>query len=130
SDMDLALLSPLSEPPPSSPESLIPRVIEKKLLDLGFGARLLTKTRVPIIKLCEMPTEDLLKRLLQERDKWENPNHAKTTVLTENKLLPNEVAETSQLVEAFQDVSIDTNGTLQHAGEGLQPRSLKQKHGQ
>jgi terminal uridylyltransferase len=72
SDMDLALLSPKSSPAPDSPESRIPRLLEKKLLDLGYGARLLTRTRVPIIKLCQRPTEKLLSDLLEERAKWEN----------------------------------------------------------
>ncbi|PBP24000.1 cid13-like poly(A) RNA polymerase [Diplocarpon rosae] len=71
SDMDLALLTPKSSPPADSPESLIPRLLEKKLLTLGYGARLLTRTRVPIIKLCEKPTEKLRSDLLQERQKWE-----------------------------------------------------------
>jgi len=72
SDMDLALLTPKSDPAADSPESVIPRILEKKLLDLGYGARLLTRTRVPIIKLCQKPTEKLLSDLLQERQKWEN----------------------------------------------------------
>jgi terminal uridylyltransferase len=71
SDMDLALLTPHSNPPADSSESTIPRLLEKKLLDLGYGARLLTRTRVPIIKLCQKPTEKLLKDLLVERTKWE-----------------------------------------------------------
>ncbi|KZF21192.1 hypothetical protein L228DRAFT_269587 [Xylona heveae TC161] len=71
SDMDLALLSPESVPNPSSAESGIPRALEKRLLDLGIGARLLERTRVPIIKLCENPTEDLLRMLRDERRKWE-----------------------------------------------------------
>ena len=71
SDMDLALLSPHSKPPPDSSESCIPRILEKKLLDAGYGARLLTKTRVPIIKLCEKPTEKLKMDLMVERMKWE-----------------------------------------------------------
>ncbi|KAI9845381.1 MAG: hypothetical protein M1838_001736 [Thelocarpon superellum] len=71
SDMDLALLSPHSHPPPSSPLSPIPRILEKAFLDLGYGARLLTKTRVPIIKLCETPPTDLMDDLKAERDDWE-----------------------------------------------------------
>ena len=71
SDMDLALLTPCSESAPDSPESCIPRVLEKKLLDAGYGARLLTKTRVPIIKLCEQPTKKLRADLIEERTKWE-----------------------------------------------------------
>ncbi len=72
SDMDLALLSPESHPAPDAPESTIPRLLEKKLLSHGYGARLLTKTRVPIIKLCEKPSEKLLSDLLEARTKWEN----------------------------------------------------------
>ncbi|TVY33386.1 Terminal uridylyltransferase [Lachnellula subtilissima] len=71
SDMDLALLSPNSSPAPESPDSAIPRLLEKKLLSLGFGARLLTRTRVPIIKLCQKPTAKLKADLLEERTKWE-----------------------------------------------------------
>ena len=72
SDMDLALLTPKSIPAPDSPESPVPRLLEKKLLNLGYGARLLTRTRVPIIKLCQRPTEKLLSDLLEERAKWES----------------------------------------------------------
>ncbi|KAI9820384.1 MAG: hypothetical protein M1827_006008 [Pycnora praestabilis] len=71
SDMDLALLSPLSVPEASTIESEIPRLLEKRLLDMGYGARLLTRTRVPIIKLCEEPTTELLAALRAERLKWE-----------------------------------------------------------
>ncbi|KAJ9129822.1 Poly(A) RNA polymerase protein cid1 [Pleurostoma richardsiae] len=69
--MDLGLLSPLSKPQPESQESPIPRLVEKAFLDMGYGARLLTKTRVPIIKLCEKPPEKLRQGLLEERAKWE-----------------------------------------------------------
>ena len=71
SDMDLAFFSPHSNPDPASPESDIPRILEKLLLDSGFGARLLTRTRVPIIKFCEKPTPALLQSLIEERKKWE-----------------------------------------------------------
>ncbi|KAI9745500.1 MAG: hypothetical protein M1818_001034 [Claussenomyces sp. TS43310] len=72
SDMDLALLTPYSKPSPDSSDSPIPRILERKLLDLGLGARLLTRTRVPIIKLCQKPTDKLMSDLLEERLKWEN----------------------------------------------------------
>lgn len=71
SDMDLALLSPLSMVQPQDKGSPIPRLIEKALLDAGFAARLLAKTRVPIIKLCQNPPESLYKDLLECRTKWE-----------------------------------------------------------
>ncbi|KAI0456451.1 hypothetical protein F5B21DRAFT_152830 [Xylaria acuta] len=71
-DMDLGLLSPMSRLSPDSPDSPIPRLIEGALLAAGFGARLLTKTRVPIIKLCEKPGKTLRQSLLDARKKWEN----------------------------------------------------------
>ncbi|KAG9228574.1 caffeine-induced death protein-like protein [Amylocarpus encephaloides] len=71
SDMDLALLSPKSRYLPDAPDSPIPRILEKTLLNMGYGARLLTRTRVPIIKLCQKPTDKLRADLLQERTKWE-----------------------------------------------------------
>ncbi|KAI1272940.1 hypothetical protein F5Y07DRAFT_378340 [Xylaria sp. FL0933] len=71
-DMDLGLLSPMSRLSPDSPESPIPRLIESALLAAGFGARLLTRTRVPIIKLCEKPSAALQQGLLDARKKWED----------------------------------------------------------
>ncbi|KAI1267039.1 hypothetical protein F5Y18DRAFT_381313 [Xylariaceae sp. FL1019] len=70
-DMDLGLLCPRLDVSPDSPNSSIPRLIEKALLNSGFGARLLTKTRVPIIKLCEKPNEKLRQSLVDARMKWE-----------------------------------------------------------
>ncbi|OTB06035.1 hypothetical protein M426DRAFT_55986 [Hypoxylon sp. CI-4A] len=70
-DMDLGILSPMSRLSPDSPDSPIPRLIEKALLERGFGARLLTRTRVPIIKLCEKPSEQLRLDLLESRARWE-----------------------------------------------------------
>ncbi|KAI0465975.1 hypothetical protein F4859DRAFT_338742 [Xylaria cf. heliscus] len=71
-DMDLGLLSPMSALSPDSPDSPIPRLIEGALLAAGFGARLLTKARVPIIKLCEKPDKALRESLLDARKKWES----------------------------------------------------------
>ena len=42
-------------------------VLEGGLLDANVGARLLTKTRVPILKICEAPTPELLQNLRQYR---------------------------------------------------------------
>lgn len=70
-DMDLGLLSPLSRVQPDTADSPIPRLVEKAFLDIGLGARLLSRTRVPIIKVCEKPPEKLRLALLEERAKWE-----------------------------------------------------------
>lgn len=72
SDMDLGLLSPMSHIQPDAPGSPIPRLLEKTFLDAGLGARLLTRTRVPIIKLCETPPAQLLNDLRKEREKWDS----------------------------------------------------------
>jgi len=72
SDMDLGLLSPMSATQPDAPGSPIPRLLEKAFLEAGLGARLLTRTRIPIIKLCEAPPEKLRQGLLEERFRWEN----------------------------------------------------------
>lgn len=123
-DMDLALVSPYSKPESSSPESDIPRLLEKALLNLGYGVRLLTKTRVPIIKFCENPTPELAARLLEERAKYEKardappkPKKAKKTEdpkkATKKEKAPtiDEAApdhtQSTQMVEAAQKSHLD-----------------------
>jgi terminal uridylyltransferase len=71
SDMDLLLMFPKDEGPAGSIEVESRRMIEKALLDLGYGARLLTKTRVPILRVCQKPGPELLLNLKKERGKWE-----------------------------------------------------------
>ncbi|KAA8636475.1 hypothetical protein SMACR_01780 [Sordaria macrospora] len=70
-DMDLGLLSPLSKLQPDAPGSPIPRLIEKAFLQVGLAARLLSKTRVPIIKVCEKPPKSLYDDLVEEHLKQE-----------------------------------------------------------
>ena len=93
SDLDLALISPSSRPDVASPDSEIPRILEKALLDLGYGARLLTRTRVPIIKFCEKPTPELAEALRKARAKWEierdapsKPEVARLCMIKKDKL--------------------------------------------
>jgi terminal uridylyltransferase len=72
SDMD-AVLS-WTVPPSDLVRTLVPRLLEKRILQAGHGARLLSKTRVPILKVCADPTDELQSALLEERKKWEeNP---------------------------------------------------------
>jgi len=65
SDMDLVLAA--SDIGPD-----LPRMIEKIILDMHHGAHLLTRTRVPIIKICEKPSTELYSALCEERQKWDN----------------------------------------------------------
>lgn len=85
SDMDLALVSPHSIPDASSAESEIPRLLEKALLESGYGARLLTQTRVPIIKFCEKPTPELAEALHHEREKFEKQRDALSKLAAEKR---------------------------------------------
>jgi terminal uridylyltransferase len=74
SDMDLVLVVKDSSPTAecfSPMENDLPRALEKRLLQMGIGAHLLTRTRVPIIKVCQTPSSSLLDKLREEREKWE-----------------------------------------------------------
>ncbi|KAF2769584.1 PAP/OAS1 substrate-binding domain-containing protein, partial [Teratosphaeria nubilosa] len=89
SDMDLVIV--LQDGTPytacfSLLEDDLPRALEKHLLNKGFGARLLTRTRVPIIKICEKPDNCLLDKLRAERYRWETlPNEKKYPHLHQNE---------------------------------------------
>jgi len=81
-DVDLLLTVEKQDGPPLQISEDIKRSLEKVLLDQGIGARLLTNTRVPILRVCEKPNPDLLKALREYRAKWdlsllepENPHH-------------------------------------------------------
>lgn len=74
SDVDLALVPSWKDsnrPSNSSIALEIPRILEKAVLDVNMGGRLLTRTRVPILKVCQLPTEPLAQALLEERKKWD-----------------------------------------------------------
>jgi terminal uridylyltransferase len=72
SDMDLLLMFPNDQGPVGPIEVESRRMIEKACLDLGYGARLLTKTRVPILRVCQSPNPELLANLKKEREIWED----------------------------------------------------------
>jgi terminal uridylyltransferase len=68
-DMDLAIT--VTGKLPSATLKLLPRLLEWAILFAGHGARVIDKTRVPIIKVCEAPHAELYDALLAEREKWE-----------------------------------------------------------
>jgi terminal uridylyltransferase len=125
SDMDLALLTPRSNPAPDCPESPIPRLLERKLLDLGYGARLLTRTRVPIIKLCQKPTQKLLSDLLEERAKWENG------FVAEPEDEDDEIHDAEARDEAKEKLTMQNAGNqVSPATEGVQQKSRRESSGE
>ncbi|KAJ0354715.1 hypothetical protein COL154_011643 [Colletotrichum chrysophilum] len=131
SDMDLGLVSPLSQPQPDAAGSPIPRLIEKAFLELGLGARLLTRTRVPIIKLCEKPPERLRLDLLEERDKWEkgivDVDHADAA--DEDEHVDTEATHAKEATNDQPDDSADhkTDATSPTAGDASESKpSMRQ----
>ena len=74
SDMDLAVVPIWKDPARANDFSIdrgIPRLLERAVLDAKLGGRLLTRTRVPILKICQTPTEALYTALFEERQKWD-----------------------------------------------------------
>ena len=73
SDMDLTIVPRSASSPlhTALTKDGLPRILEQALLSEGIGARLLTKTRVPILKVCESPSGELLSALKEVRRKWE-----------------------------------------------------------
>lgn len=90
SDMDLVIVVKTPDPTSDARFSLLeddlPRALERRLLQLRYGARLLTRTRVPIIKICQNPNDSLLDKLREEREKWDDlPNEKKYPHLHPNE---------------------------------------------
>ena len=74
SDMDLALVPTWKDPSKAHRIGIdreIPRLLERAVLDAKMGGRLLTRTRVPILKVCQNPSEELYGALYEERRKWD-----------------------------------------------------------
>jgi predicted nucleotidyltransferase len=79
SDMDLAIMPTWKDPLNAQKIEIdrdIPRLLEKAVLECRMGGRLLTRTRVPILKVCQQPSEELYNALYEERKK-NKEKHAK-----------------------------------------------------
>ncbi|KAI6782719.1 Poly(A) RNA polymerase protein-like protein [Emericellopsis cladophorae] len=105
-DMDLAIFSPLSPVQPDAHGSPIPRIVEKALLDAGFGARLLPRTRVPIIKVCERPPAGFYQNLVHFRAQWEQG-------LDPSQLHNSKANAGSRAAEAGKDVGEAKDGAIE-----------------
>lgn len=74
SDTDLAVVPEWKDPSQADRIGVdrdVPRMLERAVLEAKMGGRLLTRTRVPILKVCEAPTEELYNALFDERKKWD-----------------------------------------------------------
>lgn len=112
SDMDLLLMFPKDQGPVGPIEIESRRMIEKALLDLGHGARLLTKTRVPILRVCQRPSPELLTNLKLERQKWEEETRQeqKERLLLASGLDPNRLP--SEITDEQSDAATVTFAEL------------------
>ena len=82
SDMDLTLTLPTCKTSGDVSCSPVPVLLERTLLHAGYGARLLTNTRVPIIKVCEQPTSDLLAALRGDQPGTKDVKLSKDSMVT------------------------------------------------
>ncbi|CAD0095958.1 unnamed protein product [Aureobasidium vineae] len=126
SDMDLAIVT-LSEHDLSqrfsSHENGLPRVLERQLLDNGIGARLLTRTRVPIIKICEDPPPELLGALRESREKWDNlPEDEKYAT---SKPSANDTAPKKDALDTPTQTEPETDGAEPSAENDTTPQTAK-----
>lgn len=79
------------------------RILEKAFLDKSYGARLLTNTRVPILRVCERPSPELLQNLREYRAAWENSSSQPEPGLSLTEA--NEAGEASQGLALQEDES-------------------------
>jgi terminal uridylyltransferase len=112
SDVDMTIR--WSGPSPEDNRFLaeLPRILERAILDAGHGARLLSKTRVPILKICERPTEDLFNALNEERQKWEG--------LADEEKYPS-LAPQSPVAEPVAEL-----GLTKDKGKNLEPHDIQE----
>jgi len=81
-DIDLAVSISGNLQPPNFMRDL-PRLLESAVLAAGHGARLLSRTRVPIVKICQIPPPEIYDALIRERKKWDDlPEDEKYPVAT------------------------------------------------
>lgn len=110
SDMDLAVVAgwkDSSQAEKTGVDRSIPRLLEKAVLDAKMGGRLLTRTRVPILKVCEKPTETLYTALFEERKKWDE--------LPEEEQYPTDApAEPSPAPKSLVDVDVQKSADAIH----------------
>ncbi|OAP54704.1 hypothetical protein AYL99_11152 [Fonsecaea erecta] len=81
------------------------RILEKAFLDHDFGARLITQTRVPILRICQNPTPELLRNLRENRAARED-GHGESDV-AESKLPTSDDPSTD--IESAEQALTDLN---------------------
>lgn len=130
SDMDLAVVPRWRDPARAEETDIgprIPRILEKAVLDAKMGGRLLTRTRVPILKVCESPTPALYTALQDERTKWDSLSEDEKYPQTAPPLDPTvppptfDATEMEKALKAAEQTKVVKTGQRSDvgAGEGL-----------
>lgn len=115
SDLDLLLTFPRGGEPLGPIETDCKRLLEQAFLDSGYGARLLTNTRVPILRVCQQPSPELLEKLRRYRSKWDEEGHVATErdrgrdssgPLNSSRLPELTTAQSSAATKAFAELDL------------------------
>ncbi|KAF1921162.1 hypothetical protein BDU57DRAFT_439623 [Ampelomyces quisqualis] len=132
SDMDLAVVPGWKDPSKTDQIGIdrdIPRLLERAVLDAKMGGRLLTRTRVPILKVCQAPTEILYTALCEERKKWDDLPEAEqypTDAPPEPSPLPKTLVDAEAEKPDDAQLSSDTSATGDDFPElGAGPKTKK-----
>lgn len=127
SDMDLAIVpewKDASQPHNATIDRDIPRLLEQAILRARLGGRLLTRTRVPILKVCQRPTDELYTALFDERTKWDAlSEEEKYPSSTAPDAAHHDPAEQDEKTDSLQVNDSQSFPTLQEAkAAGTTPR--------
>lgn len=129
SDMDLLVTFPRDGDSTGKLEEDIKRLFEKALLKAGYGARLLTQTRVPIMRVCETPTPEILDGLRRYRAKWEQDEQDAVDLKNgnfESNRLPVVTREQIEAVsEMFAELGNEPDDTPLPPSPGREPPHLE-----
>jgi terminal uridylyltransferase len=135
SDMDLAMVADwkdfatLSETEgvQSRVVGEISRSLEEAVLRLRMGGRSLERTRVPILKVCQYPTEALYAALVEEREKWEKQitGEVPKKAVAMKAMSNTPATDASVAATSTTQTGPSSNGTKNTPNEGSQPRGRK-----
>ena len=102
--------------------------IRAALLTAGFGARLIQRTRVPVIKVCQFPTPALLAALKEEANNWYDPSEdgeSDARSVPESLLATPQDVSTGRASVPFESVDRVPASLMELVSEKRVPNDLK-----
>ncbi|KIW76592.1 hypothetical protein Z517_09036 [Fonsecaea pedrosoi CBS 271.37] len=82
------------------------RILEKAFLDHEYGARLITQTRVPILRICQNPTPELLRNLRENSIAWEASRGDSGVVESDVPMADEPSKEMDSVEQALTDLNL------------------------